>query len=155
MFSHYVKDRNILAVLLLGFSSGLPLALTGATLQAWFTQAGVDIVTIGAFSLVGMPYVWKVLWAPVLDRFIPPLWGRRRGWILITQLGLCVTLFLLAQMNPQTQPALIGVIALMIAFISASQDIAIDAYRTDILLPDERGLGAAASMFSYRIAMLI
>ena len=155
MFSHYVKDRNILAVLLLGFSSGLPLALTGATLQAWFTQAGVDIVTIGFFSLVGMPYIWKVLWAPVLDRFIPPLWGRRRGWILITQLGLCVTLFLLAQMNPQTQPVLIGIISLMIAFISASQDIAIDAYRTDILLPDERGLGAAASMFSYRIAMLI
>ncbi|MCE3238471.1 MAG: hypothetical protein K0R24_1452 [Gammaproteobacteria bacterium] len=155
MFSQYIKNRNILAVLLLGFSSGLPLALTGATLQAWFTQAGVNIVTIGAFSLVGLPYIWKVLWAPVLDRFVPPLWGRRRGWILITQLGLCVMLFALAQMNPQTQPALIGILALVIAFISASQDIAIDAYRTDILLPDERGLGAAASMFSYRIAMLI
>lgn len=155
MFSHYIKDRSILAVLLLGFSSGLPLALTGSTLQAWLTQAGVSVVAIGAFSLVGMPYVWKVLWAPVLDRFIPPLWGRRRGWILITQLGLCITLFILAQMNPQAQPALIGVLALVIAFISASQDIAIDAYRTDILLPDKRGLGAAAYIFSYRIAMLI
>lgn len=155
MFSHYIKDRSILAVLLLGFSSGLPLALTGSTLQAWLTQAGVSVVAIGAFSLVGVPYVWKVLWAPVLDRFIPPLWGRRRGWILITQLGLCIALFILAQMNPQAQPALIGVLALVIAFISASQDIAIDAYRTDILLPDERGLGAAAYIFSYRIAMLI
>jgi len=155
VFSHYIKDRSILAVLLLGFSSGLPLALTGSTLQAWLTQAGVSVVAIGAFSLVGVPYVWKVLWAPVLDRFIPPLWGRRRGWILITQLGLCIALFILAQMNPQAQPALIGVLALVIAFISASQDIAIDAYRTDILLPDERGLGAAAYIFSYRIAMLI
>lgn len=155
MFSHYLKDRNIFAVLLLGFSSGLPLALTGSTLQAWMTQAGVSVVTIGAFTLIGLPYVWKVLWAPVLDRFIPPLWGRRRGWILVTQLGLCITLFILAQLHPQAQPALIGVLALLIAFISASQDIAIDAYRTDILLPDERGLGAAAYIFAYRIAMLI
>ncbi|MCD6038912.1 MAG: hypothetical protein K0S27_312 [Gammaproteobacteria bacterium] len=155
MFTHYVKDRNILAVLLLGFSSGLPLALTGSTLQAWFTQAGVNVVTIGAFSLVGLPYVWKVLWAPVLDRFIPPWWGRRRGWILITQLGLCLALFVLAHMDPHGQPLWIGGLALTIAFISASQDIAIDAYRTDILLPDERGLGAAAYIFSYRIAMLI
>jgi PAT family beta-lactamase induction signal transducer AmpG len=155
MFSHYVKDRNLLAVLLLGFSSGLPLALTSATLQAWFTDAGVDILTIGALSLVGLPYVWKVFWAPVLDRFVPPLWGRRRGWIFIMQLGLCIALFILAQMNPLTHPAWIGVLALVIAFMSASQDIAIDAYRTDILLPDERGLGAAAYIFSYRIAMLV
>ncbi len=155
MFSHYIKDRSILAVLLLGFSSGLPLALTGATLQAWFTQAGVDVLTIGVLSLIGFPYVFKVFWAPLLDRFIPPLWGRRRGWILITQLGLCITLFALAQMNPAMQPGLIGGLALAIAFLSASQDIAIDAYRTDILLPDERGLGTAAYIFSYRMAMLV
>ncbi len=155
MFSHYIKDRRILAVLLLGFSSGLPLALTGATLQAWFTQAGVNIIAIGALSLVGVPYVWKMLWAPVLDRFTPPWWGRRRGWILIAQLGLCLTLFILAHMNPQTQPAWMGWLALLIAFTAATQDIAIDAYRTDILLPDERGLGTAAFIFTYRIAMLI
>lgn len=155
MFSDYIKDRSILAVFLLGFSAGLPLALTGSTLQAWLTQSGVNVVAIGAFSLVGVPYVWKVLWAPVLDRFIPPLWGRRRGWILVTQLGLCAALFILAQLDPQAQPAWIGVLALAIAFISASQDIAIDAYRTDILLPEQRGLGAAAYIFSYRMAMLI
>jgi PAT family beta-lactamase induction signal transducer AmpG len=155
MFSHYIKDRSILAVFLLGFSSGLPLALTSSTLQAWFTEAGVDVLTIGILSLIGVPYVLKVFWAPLLDRFIPPLWGRRRGWILITQLGLCVTLFVLAQMNPAVKPGAIGILALVIAFLSASQDIAIDAYRTDILLPDERGLGAAAYIFSYRIAMLV
>ncbi len=155
MFSHYVKDRNLLAVLLLGFSSGLPLALTSSTLQAWFTVAGVDITTIGALSLVGLPYVFKFVWAPILDRFIPPLWGRRRGWILITQLGLCITLFALAQMSPVLQPVWMGGLALVIAFLSASQDIAIDAYRTDILLPDERGLGSAAYIFSYRMAMLV
>lgn len=155
MFSHYVKDRNILAILLLGFSSGLPLALTGSTLQAWFTQAGIDVLTIGVLSLVGLPYVLKVFWAPLLDRYIPPLWGRRRGWILIAQLGLCITLFIMAFMNPATQSIKMGVVALAIAFLSASQDIAIDAYRTDILLPDERGLGSAAYIFSYRMAMLI
>ncbi len=155
MFSHYIKDRNILSVLLLGFSSGLPLALTSSTLQAWFTQAGVDLHTIGILTLIGLPYVLKVFWAPILDRFVPPLWGRRRGWILITQFGLCVTLFILASMDPAATPYAMGVVALIIAFLSASQDIAIDAYRTDILLPDERGLGAAAYIFAYRIAMLI
>lgn len=155
MFSHYIKDRNILAVLLLGFSSGLPLALTGATLQAWFTQAGIDVLTIGVLSLVGLPYVLKVFWAPVLDRYIPPLWGRRRGWILLAQLGLCAALFIMAWMNPTTQSLQMGIVALAIAFLSASQDIAIDAYRTDILLPEERGLGVAAYIFSYRMAMLI
>lgn len=155
MFSHYVKDRNILAVLLLGFSAGLPLALTGSTLQAWFTQAGIDVLTIGVLSLVGLPYVLKVFWAPLLDRYVPPLWGRRRGWILIAQLGLCVTLFIMAWMNPATQSIQMAIVALTIAFFSASQDVAIDAYRTDILLPDERGLGSAVYIFSYRIAMLI
>lgn len=155
MFSHYIKDRNILAVLLLGFSSGLPLALTGATLQAWFTQSGIDVITIGILTLVGLPYVLKVFWAPILDRYIPPLWGRRRGWILMAQLGLSVTLFMMAWMNPTTQAVKMGMIALVIAFLSASQDIAIDAYRTDILLPDERGLGSAAYVFAYRMAMLI
>src|SRR5205085_1193867 len=111
---------------------------------AWFTQAGVDLLTIGSLTLLGLPYVWKFLWAPFLDRFIPPLLGRRRGWILITQLGLCVSIIVMAQLNPATQPSMIAYIALMIAFISATQDIAVDAYRTDILPHEERGLGAAA-----------
>lgn len=155
MLGQYIKNRRILAVSLLGFSSGLPLALTGSTLQAWFTQAGVNLLAIGALSLIGLPYIWKFLWAPVLDRFVPPLLGRRRGWILIAQIGLCITLFILAQLSPDNQPSTIGVIALIIAFISASQDIATDAYRTDVLLPEERGLGAAAVTFGFRIAMLV
>src|SRR5437899_1040434 len=122
-------NARIFTVMLLGFSSGLTLALTGSTLQAWFTQAGVDLLTIGALTLVGLPYVWKFLWAPVMDRFVPPLLGRRRGWIALTQLGLCTTLFILANMNPAVSPIAIGMLALLIAFLSASQDIAIDAYR--------------------------
>lgn len=148
-------NPRIIAMLCLGFSSGLPLALTGSTLQAWFTEAGINIVAIGALSLVGMPYVWKFLWAPIMDRFVPPAGGRRRGWIFITQLSLCLTLLLFATLNPSADPMMMGCIALAIAFFSASQDIAIDAYRTDVLLPDERGVGAAYFIFAYRMAMLV
>jgi len=148
-------NPRMAAMLCLGFASGLPLALTGATLQAWFTEAGVSVVTIGALSLVGMPYVWKFLWAPFMDRFVPPVGGRRRGWIAITQIALSMTLLLLATLDPSSQPKTIGLLALFIAFFSASQDIAIDAYRADVLLPAERGVGAATYIFAYRMAMLI
>ncbi len=148
-------NSRISAVLLLGFSSGLPLALTSSTLQAWFTQAGVHVVAIGALSLVGLPYVWKFLWAPIMDRFVPPLWGKRRGWILLTQLGLCVALFILANLSPNEQPVTMGFLALLVAFIGASQDIAIDAYRTDVLHPEERGLGMASFIFAFRVALII
>ena len=154
MLGRNYKKSHFLSLLFLGFSSGLPFALTGSTLQAWFTQSGVSVVTIGALSLVGMPYVWKFLWAPLLDRFIPPFGGRRRGWIAIAQLVLCALLFVLASLNPHLQPGLIGVVAVLIAFMAASQDIAIDAYRTDILLPDERGTGIAIFIFAFRIAIL-
>jgi len=155
MLGHYITNRRIQTVLLLGFSSGLPLALTGSSLQAWFTQSGVDLLTIGSLTLLGLPYVWKFLWAPLLDKFVPPLLGRRRGWILLTQLGLCIAIVIMAHLNPLKQPSMIGFIALIIAFISATQDIATDAYRTDILHPDERGLGAAAVTMGFRIAMLV
>lgn len=142
-------------MLFLGFSSGLPLALTGSTLQAWFTQSGVSLFTIGALSLIGMPYVWKFLWSPVLDRFIPPFLGRRRGWVCLAQISLCLTLFILAEFSPTVMPGLVGFLALLIAFFSASQDIAVDAYRTDLLLSTERGLGTATFVFAYRVAMLV
>lgn len=151
----YKPNPRILTVLFLAFSSGLPLALTASTLQAWFTQAGVGLAAIGALTLVGVPYNFKFIWAPIMDRFVPPWWGRRRGWICLTQLGLCLTLFMLANLNPAVSPMLMGSLALFIAFLSASQDIAIDAYRADILLPEERGLGAAVTIFAARIAMLI
>lgn len=149
------RNQRLSVVTILGFSSGLPLALTSSTLQAWFTQAGIGVVAVGALSLVGLPYVWKFLWAPVMDRYVPPILGRRRGWILLAQIGLCCLLFLLANMSPLSHPGRMGLLAICIAFMSASQDIAIDAYRTDVLLPDERGVGAAMYIFAYRIAMLV
>jgi len=148
-------NRRQLTILLLGFASGLPLALTSTTLQAWLTISGVDIVTIGIFGLVGLPYIYKFLWSPLMDRYIPPLLGRRRGWILLTQLVLILTMAGLALFSPQTHMFYIGVLALVIAFFSASQDVAIDAYRTDLLPAQERGLGAAMGVGGYRIGMLV
>lgn len=154
MLKQHLQNPRLLTVLLLGFSSALPLALTSSTLQAWFTEAGVSLAAIGALSLVGMPYLWKFLWAPLMDRFIPPCLGRRRGWIAITQLSLCITLLILANFNPTTEARTMGILAVIIAFLSASQDIAFDAYRTDILLPRERGIGSAYLMLGLRIALL-
>ena len=139
----------------LGFSSGLPLALTSGTLQAWLTVAGIDIRTIGIFALVGLPYTFKFLWSPLMDRFVPPWLGRRRGWMIISQFCLMVAIGAIAAISPNELPWLLGVLAFMVAFLSASQDIAFDAYRADILRPSERGLGAALSVFGYRVAMLV
>jgi PAT family beta-lactamase induction signal transducer AmpG len=159
MFKHNIKSAllnpRIMAVFFLGFSSGLPLVLIGSTLQAWYTEAGVSIVTIGALSLVGTPYVWKFLWAPLMDAFSLSKNSRRRGWILATQLSLYAALLVIATQNPQSHPVLVAMIALAIAFFSASQDVAIDAYRTDVLHPDERGIGAAYFTTAYRISMLV
>lgn len=148
------KNPRLLALIFLGFASGLPLSLTGSTLQAWFTEAGINILAIGALSLVGFPYVWKFLWAPLMDRFVPPFLGRRRGWIAVIQIGLCFSLFWFAHLDPRTASAKMGIVALLIAFLGASQDTAIDAYRTDILLPSERGMGMAYFIFAFRIALL-
>ena len=148
-------NRRIAVTLLLGFSSGLPLALTGSTLQAWFTVSGVNIVTIGFLGLVGQPYIYKFLWAPLMDRYVPPLLGRRRGWLLLTQAGLLVTIIAMGTLSPAVTPWHLGLLALAVAFLSASQDIVIDAYRTDLLRPAERGLGAAAVVGGYRVAMLV
>ena len=148
-------NRRLSTVFLLGFSSGLPLALTGSTLQAWFTQSGVDIVTIGMLALIGQPYLYKFIWAPLLDRFIPPLLGRRRGWIFLMQFILIGALIAIAMTNPQQHLVLMTVLALSIAFLSATQDVAIDAYRTELLPEQERGLGAAMAVGGYRLAMLV
>jgi PAT family beta-lactamase induction signal transducer AmpG len=142
-------------MLFLGFSSGLPLALTSGTLQAWLTVAGIDIRTIGIFALVGLPYTFKFLWSPLMDRFVPPWLGRRRGWMIISQFCLMVAIGAIAAISPNELLWLLGVLAFMVAFLSASQDIAFDAYRADILRPSERGLGAALSVFGYRVAMLV
>lgn len=148
-------DKRMTAILMLGFASGLPLNLTGSTLQAWLTDVGLDIKTIGIFSLVGVPYIFKVLWAPMLDRYLPPLLGRRRGWIVIFQILLTVSIGALGFSSPAATPYLVGCIALWIAFLSASQDIVIDAYRVDIIPPEERALAAAATSFGYRTAAML
>ena len=145
----------MLVMLLMSFSSGLPLALTGSTLQAWYTVSNVSIVTIGFLTLVGQPYIFKFIWAPLMDRYIPPFLGRRRGWIMITQVLLVLTIALMAFFDPSIQPTKLALAALLVAFLSASQDISLDAYRTDILTPEERGTGAALWSNGYRIAMII
>ena len=149
-----LANRRVLAVFFLGFASGLPLALAGGTLQAWMAVEGVDLKTIGFFSLVGLPYALKFFWAPLLDRYALPFLGRRRGWILGTQLALMILIVMLGFTSPKDTPWLVALFALLLTFTSASQDIVFDAYRTDVLREKERGLGAAVSVTGYRIAML-
>lgn len=150
-----VRSRKMAALLLLGFSSGLPLFLTSRTLQAWMKDAQVDIGVIGWFSLVGLPYTLKFLWSPLLDRFIPPFLGRRRGWLAITQIGLTLAIAAMALQQPTQTLQLLAVNALVIAILSATQDIAGDAYRTDALKEPELGIGASTWVLGYRIAVLV
>lgn len=150
-----LMQKRMLLILLLGFASGLPLGLSGAALQAWYAFDGVDIVTIGFLGLVGQPYVYKFIWAPFMDKWQMPFLGRRRGWMLTTQIGLIVTLCLMAMIRPAEHPYLLAMLALWLAFLSASQDIVIDGYRTELLTADERGLGTAMAVSGYRVAMLV
>lgn len=148
-------DKRMTAVLLLSFASGLPFNLTGFTLQAWLADAGLDIKTIGIFSLVGFPYIFKFLWAPLLDRYLPPLLGRRRGWILIYQVCLTISIGVMGFCSPTREPYVLGAVALLVAFLSASQDIVFDAYRVDVIPANERALAAAATTFGYRTAAML
>ncbi|AUX71941.1 muropeptide MFS transporter AmpG [Erwinia pyrifoliae] len=147
--------RNSALLLLLGFASGLPLALTSGTLQAWMAVENVDIKTIGFFSLVGQAYVFKFLWSPLMDRYTLPFLGRRRGWLLVTQILLTVGIALMGFMQPSHDLTLLAALAVLIAFCSASQDIVFDAWKTDVLTVAERGGGAAISVLGYRLAMLV
>jgi PAT family beta-lactamase induction signal transducer AmpG len=149
------SSRRIAAVLLLGFASGLPLALTAGTLQAWLAVESIDIKTIGLFTLVGQPYTYKFLWAPLMDRYTPPFLGRRRGWLILTQLALLGAIAFMGTVNPRESPWLLAAVAFCVAFLSSSQDIVFDAYRTDVLREAERGPGAAISVLGYRVAMLV
>ncbi len=148
-------NRRVLSLIGLGFSSGLPLALTASTLQAWLVTEKIDLSIVGLFSLVGLPYALKVFWSPLMDRFSPPWLGRRRGWIVSIQVLLAVAILFLGCSSPASLPALVGVAALVTAFLSASQDIAIDAYRADVLRETELGPGAATAVVGYRSATLV
>lgn len=149
-----VQPRSLM-LLCLGFASGLPLALTSGTLQAWMTVANVDLKTIGFFSLVGQAYVFKFLWSPLMDRYTPPLLGRRRGWLIITQLLLIAGLLAMGTRDPARDLMPLALLAVWVAFCSASQDIVFDAYKTDLLAAKDRGAGAAVSVLGYRIGMLV
>ena len=152
-------ERRVITVFVLGFASGLPLALTGATLTFRLAEAGVDIAAIGFFAWVGLAYGWKFLWSPLLDRLaLPPLTdrlGRRRGWLVVIQLCLIAAIVALATGDPQSGLWAIAAWAVLTAFLSASQDIVIDAYRVEILDERRQGAGAAAVTIGYRLAMLV
>jgi len=148
-------NRRALTVFLLGFASGLPLALTGSTLQAWLTDEQFDVKAIGWFMLVSLPYTWKFIWAPILDRYKIPVLGRRRGWIISTQIILIVCIAAMGMVNPRQEFYILAVFAVAIAFFSSTQDIAIDAYTVEVLKPEERGVGSGLNVMGYRIAMLV
>lgn len=152
-------QRPLWTVLLLGFSSGLPLALTLGTLSLWMAEQGVSKTSIGLFALVGVPYTFKFAWAPLMDTLQLPWFsrrfGRRRGWALFTQLGVALTLLLLGQCDPVGTPWLTAGVALLVAFMSASQDIVLDAYRVELLTPAQQGAGAAMIVLGYRLGMLV
>ncbi len=151
-----IFSGRMLVALLMGFASGLPLLLTGSVLQAWLKDGGVDLTSIGLFALVGLPYTLKFLWSPLFDRFTPWLLGRRRGWLLLSQLALAAALFGLSLAQPGAGSLLwVSAAALLVALFSASQDIVVDAYRREALADDELGLGAALYVNGYRVGMLL
>ena len=154
----YLQPR-VLIVLFLGFSSGLPLALSGSTLLVWMREAGVDLKTIGLFALVGTPYTLKFLWAPLVDALHVPLFtrafGRRRGWLLFSQLLLIIAILLLALTDPARSPFYVALGALLVATTSSTQDIVVDAFRVESLPESEQAAGMAAYVAAYRIGMLV
>jgi PAT family beta-lactamase induction signal transducer AmpG len=153
--ARFDRAGRLAAVTVLGFASGLPLALTGQAMQAWLGSAGVDIATIGFLSLVGLPYTFKFLWAPLMDRFEPPWLGRRRGWLAATQLALAGALAWMAATPPASALGAFALLAGLVAWLSASQDVVVDAYRTDLLPAAERGIGSSLTVLGYRLAMIL
>ncbi|MFN8847272.1 MAG: AmpG family muropeptide MFS transporter [Bdellovibrionales bacterium] len=152
---HSFTSRQLWIVFLYGFSSGLPLLLTGGTIKTWLAREQVDISTIGYFSWVGLAYSLKFLWAPLVDRYKLFFFGRRRSWILFTQVVIAGLLFKIGSLSPKESLGLMAALCVLIAFFSATQDIAIDAYRREILKDEEMGIGSSLTQYGYRIAMLI
>ena len=140
---------------LLGLSSGIPLLLTGSTLQVWMTEVHVNLRTIGAFALVGLPYNLKFLWAPFIDRYSLPFLSRRRGWLLLSQIALMGSIILLGASDPVSSITTTAYLALLLAFMSASQDIVIDAYRREALTEKQMGFGLTLYSTGYRLGMIL
>jgi len=150
-----ILSRRMLVAFIMGYAAGLPLELTGFVLKTWMREEGVDLTVIGLFALVGVPYTLKFLWSPILDRFSLPLFGRRRGWLLIFQIALMMAVFGLGATDPRHAPWLVACAAFLVTFFSASQDIVIDAYRREDLADNELGLGSSLYVSGYRIGMLL
>ena len=147
-------NRRMLICIFTGFSSGLPLYILISLLPAWLKSEGVSLKEIGLFALIGLPFTWKFIWAPLFDRFTPPL-GRRRGWLLLTQIGLLLTLPIFGFFHPQLDISTIAFFCVLVAFLSASQDVVLDAYRRELLPDVELGLGNAVHVNAYKIASLV
>lgn len=155
VFFRQMFSPRMLVSFLMGFACGAPLLLTSSVLQAWMTEQGVDLSVIGLYSLVGLPYTLKFLWAPVFDRYTLPFLGRRRGWMLVTQFTLILALVALGLTNPVQAPWLVALAACVVTFFSASQDIVIDAYRREDLSDNQLGLGSSLYVNGYRLGMLL
>ena len=150
-----IFSRNMLICIFTGFTSGLPLYFLINLIPAWLRTENIDLKTIGLMSLIGLPFTWKFIWSPVMDAVRPPFLGRRRGWMLVTQIGLLLTLAAYAFLNPhQHLPIIIG-LSVVVALFSASQDIVLDAFRREILSDQELGLGNSIHVNAYRIAALV
>ncbi len=150
-----VFNSRMLICVFTGFVSGLPLLLLMHMVPAWLTDGGISLTQIALFSLIGIPYTWKFIWSPLMDRYVPPFLGRRRGWMLVTQLALFVAIGAMGSFDPSESLPLIAGLALIVAFLSASQDIALDAYRREILPDEELGLGNSIHVTAYRVAILV
>jgi PAT family beta-lactamase induction signal transducer AmpG len=147
--------KRMLICVFTGFASGLPLFLLFNLVPAWLRSEHVDLKTIGLFALIQFPYTWKFVWSPFLDRYVLPVLGRRRGWMLLSQVGLLLVIAMLGGFSPQTEMSSIVLFCTLLAFLSATQDIAVDAYRRELLSDPELGLGNAIHVNAYRIAGLV
>lgn len=154
-FRQALLNRRMLICIMTGFTSGLPLYLLIQLVPAWLRSSSIDLSTIGLINLVFFPYTWKFLWSPLIDRFVPPFLGRRRGWMLLTQVSLMALMASLALFDPQQDLSYVVMIVSAIAFFSASQDIVIDAYRRELLPDDELGAGNGFSAQAYRLASFV
>lgn len=150
-----IFSRRMLVSFIMGFACGLPLLLTSTVLQAWMKKEGLDLTLIGLMALVGLPYTLKFLWAPFLDRFTLSFLGRRRGWLLLAQISLASSIAGLGFTGPAQNPAIMVIAALLVTFLSASQDIVVDAYRREDLADEELGLGSSFYINGYRVGMLL
>lgn len=148
-------NKRLLIIFILGFSSGLPLALISSTLQAWYADSGMSILATGSLSLLSLPYIYRVIWGPLLDRYSLLSIGKRRSWMLVMQVLLLIGFNVMAWFSPTTSPRLMAGFAFLLACFSATQDVAIDAHRTEYLPQNEHAIGASSAVFGYRLALLM